>query len=155
MLDCSWSHNLPTYWKTVSPNWYWTHTFPKFYIESSWITDACHCTRHKLHLNSSSGSGVMKKFCLVGNGGVHPLLPFLHVWSVKGNQQNQSHRMFSKLTLLNFVDPVHCFLKIFKVFQENIGSVCSNYFDCSSDLTKFFWYVLYETIASWNQNVFQ
>ena len=66
----------------------------------------------------------------MGNEGVHPLLPFLHVWSIKGDQQNQSHRMFSKLSLFNFADPVHCFLKIFKVFQENIDSVCSKYFDC-------------------------
>ena len=45
MLDYRWSHNPPTYWRTVSPNWYRTHTVQKFSLQSSWITGACHYTR--------------------------------------------------------------------------------------------------------------
>ena len=26
LLDYRWSHNPPTYWRTVIPSWYWTHT---------------------------------------------------------------------------------------------------------------------------------
>ena len=40
-----WSHNPPTYRRAVTPNWYRTQTIPKFGLESSWITCACHCTR--------------------------------------------------------------------------------------------------------------
>ena len=30
VLDYRWSQNLPTYRRTVTPNWYRTRTFPKF-----------------------------------------------------------------------------------------------------------------------------
>ena len=36
MLDYKWSHNLPSHRGTVTPNWYWTHTVPKFGLQSSW-----------------------------------------------------------------------------------------------------------------------
>ena len=42
-----WSHNLPTYRRTVTPNLYRTHSVPKFGLQSSWITGACHYTRLK------------------------------------------------------------------------------------------------------------
>ena len=42
MLDYSWSHNPLTYRRTVTPNCYWTHTVPKFGLQSSWIIGACH-----------------------------------------------------------------------------------------------------------------
>ena len=47
VLDYRWSHNLPTYSKTVTPKWYRTHTVPKFDLQSSWITGACHYIQHK------------------------------------------------------------------------------------------------------------
>ena len=45
MLNYRWSHNSPTYRKTLTPNWYRTHTVPKFGLQCSWITGACHYTR--------------------------------------------------------------------------------------------------------------
>ena len=42
MLDYRWSHNRPTYQTTVTTNWNWTHTVPKFDLQSRWITGACH-----------------------------------------------------------------------------------------------------------------
>ena len=42
LLSYRWSHNPPTYRRTVTQNWYRTHTIPKFGLESSWITSACH-----------------------------------------------------------------------------------------------------------------
>ena len=47
MLDYRWSLNPPTYRRTVTPNWYRTHTVPKFGLQSSWDTGACHYTRPK------------------------------------------------------------------------------------------------------------
>ena len=44
MLDYRWSHNPPTYRRTVTPNWYRSRTVPKFGLQSSWITGACHYT---------------------------------------------------------------------------------------------------------------
>ena len=44
VLDYRWSHNPPTYRRTVTPNWCQTHTVPKFGLQSSWITGACHYT---------------------------------------------------------------------------------------------------------------
>ena len=40
-----WSHNPPTYRRTVSSNWYCTHTVLRFGHQRSWITGACHYTR--------------------------------------------------------------------------------------------------------------
>ena len=45
VLDYKWSDNPPTYRRTVTVNYYWTHTVPKFGLQSSWITGACHYTR--------------------------------------------------------------------------------------------------------------
>ena len=45
VLDYRWSHNPPTYRRTVTTNWYQTNTVPKFGPQSSWITGACHYTR--------------------------------------------------------------------------------------------------------------
>ena len=45
MLNYRWSHNPPTYRKTLTTNWYRIHTVPKFGLQSSWITGACHYTR--------------------------------------------------------------------------------------------------------------
>ena len=38
VLDYRCSHNPHTYRRTVTPNWYRTHTVPKFSLQSSWIT---------------------------------------------------------------------------------------------------------------------
>ena len=35
VLDYKWSHNPPTYQRTVTPNWYRTHIAPKFGLQSS------------------------------------------------------------------------------------------------------------------------
>ena len=48
VLDYRWSLNPPTYRRTVTPNWYRTHTVPKFGLQSSWITGAYHYTRFDL-----------------------------------------------------------------------------------------------------------
>ena len=53
VLDYRWSHNPPTYQRTVTPNWYRTHSVPKFGLQSSWMTGACHYTR-LLHETFSS-----------------------------------------------------------------------------------------------------
>ena len=45
------SHKTHTYRRIVTPNWYLTHTVPKFSLQSSWITVACHYT-WLLYLNS-------------------------------------------------------------------------------------------------------
>ena len=44
MLDYRWSPNPPSCRRTVTPNWYRTYTIPKFGLQSSWITGACHST---------------------------------------------------------------------------------------------------------------
>ena len=49
MLDHRWAHNPPTYQRTVTPNWYRTHTVPEFGLLGSWVTGACHYTRPKQH----------------------------------------------------------------------------------------------------------
>ena len=54
MLDYRWSHNPPTCWRTVTPNWYWTHTVSKFGLQSSWTTGACHYTQWCIPLNQLS-----------------------------------------------------------------------------------------------------
>ena len=46
LLDYRWSHNPPTNWRTVTPNWYWALTVPKFNLQNSWIIDASY---YKLH----------------------------------------------------------------------------------------------------------
>ena len=51
VLDYSWSHNPPTYRRTVTPNWYWTHIVSEFGVDSSCITGACHCTQHTMFFN--------------------------------------------------------------------------------------------------------
>ena len=51
VLDYRWSHNPPTNWRTVMPNWYWAHTIPKFNVQSSWTTDASYYTQHTLFSN--------------------------------------------------------------------------------------------------------
>ena len=45
LLDYRWSHNPPTYWRAVIPNWYWTYTVPKFCLQSGWVTGAYCYTR--------------------------------------------------------------------------------------------------------------
>ena len=45
VLDYRWSHNPPTYWRTVTPNRCWTHTVPKFCLQSSCIGGTCHYIR--------------------------------------------------------------------------------------------------------------
>ena len=45
MLYSRWSHGPPTYWRTVTPNWYWTRVVPKLSLPSSWSTGACYCTQ--------------------------------------------------------------------------------------------------------------
>ena len=42
-LDYKGPHNPFTYRRTVTPNWYRTHTVPKFGLQSSWVTGGCHC----------------------------------------------------------------------------------------------------------------
>lgn len=42
-LNYRWSHNPPSYWRAVTPDWSWTHTIPKIYLRSSWIAGSCHC----------------------------------------------------------------------------------------------------------------
>ena len=49
MLDHRWPHNPPTYQRTVTPNWYRTHTVPEFGLLGSWVTGACHYTWPKQH----------------------------------------------------------------------------------------------------------
>ena len=44
VLDYRWSHNPPNYRRTVTLNWYLTHSVPKFSLQNSCITDACHYT---------------------------------------------------------------------------------------------------------------
>ena len=46
VLDYRCSHNLPTYQRTVFPNWYRTHTVSKFGLQSSWITGGYYGFRH-------------------------------------------------------------------------------------------------------------
>ena len=46
VLDYRCSHNLPTYQRTVTPNWYRTHTVSKFGLQSSWITGGYYGFRH-------------------------------------------------------------------------------------------------------------
>ena len=60
VLDYRWSHNSPTYWRTVTPNWYRTHTIPKFSLQTSWITGACHNTRR--HSNMWNNKLLQRKF---------------------------------------------------------------------------------------------
>ena len=63
VLDYRWSHNPPTYRRTVTPNWYRTHTVPKFGLLSSWITGACHYTRHIEQSHSKSSPKSLSPIC--------------------------------------------------------------------------------------------
>ena len=49
IADYRWSHNPPTYRRTVSPSWYRTHTVPNFDLQCSWIKSAWHYTRQTTH----------------------------------------------------------------------------------------------------------
>ena len=42
VLNYIWSHNPPTYWTTVTLNWYCTHTVSKLCLLNSWVSGACH-----------------------------------------------------------------------------------------------------------------
>ena len=48
MLNYRWSHNLPTYQRTVTPNWFWNHIVSRFSLQCSWITGACYNTCQKI-----------------------------------------------------------------------------------------------------------
>ena len=54
----NWSYSYEKSLMIVTPNWYQTHTIPKFGLQSSWMTGAFHYTRSNSKAIQSSSNQV-------------------------------------------------------------------------------------------------